>query len=144
MKEYLFSFLKYIKDIDKFVENFWQEKINNIKKWYLDQKDKSDVIISASPEFLLKPLEKKLNISVIASRVDKKTGKFLSKNCHDYEKINRYEEQFNNKIKNFYSDSIKADYPMFLYAKEAILVKKDELIKLDKKEIKKKIKKYEK
>jgi len=139
MKEHIFSFLKYIKDVDMLVNTFWNEKYKNIKKWYLDQKEESDVIISASPEFLLKPLEHKLKVTVIASIVDKKTGKFLSKNCHDYEKIKRYEKIFKKKIKEFYSDSIKADYPMFLYASKAILVKKDELIELDKKEIENKV-----
>ena len=73
---------------------------------------------------------------IIASRVDKKTGKFLSKNCHDYEKIKRYEEVSNKKIKAFYSDSIKADRAMFEYAKEAYLVTKDKVEKIDIKNIK--------
>lgn len=138
MKEHIFCFLKRIKDVDNTVTSFWKEKKKNMKKWYLDQKKESDVIISASPEFLLKPLEKEYNFHVIASIVDKNTGKFLSKNCHDYEKIKRYEEQYKNKkIKNFYSDSIKADYPMFHYAENAYLVNKDEITKLDKNQIKK-------
>ena len=124
-KERVFSFLKRIDDVDLYVEDFWKDHLKNIKKWYLDQKDKTDVIISASPEFLLKPLEKKLKVNVIASRVDKKTGKFLSKNCHDYDKSKRYEELYNKKIKAFYSDSIKADRAMLEYAKEAYLVTKD-------------------
>ena len=61
-KERVFSFLKRIDDIDTYVDDFWKSHYKNIKKWYLDQKEKTDVIISASPEFLLKPLEKKLNI----------------------------------------------------------------------------------
>ena len=88
-------------------------------------------IISASPEFLLKPLEKKLNVSIIATKVDKKTGAFLSKNCHDYEKINRYEEKYKKKIKAFYSDSIRADRAMLEYAEEAYLVTKDKVEKID-------------
>lgn len=129
MKEHIFSFLKYLKDVDKLVEDFWQEKEKNIKKWYLEQKKDTDVIISASPEFLLKPLEKKLNVKVIATKVDKKTGKFLSKNCHDYEKITRYEEQYDKKIKEFYSDSIKADKAMLEYAKEGYVVKGNTITK---------------
>ena len=135
-KEYVFSFLKRIDDIDTYIKDFWEENYKKIKPWYLEQKDKSDVIISASPEFLLKPLEKKLKVMIIASRVDKKTGKFLSKNCHDYEKIKRYEEVSNKKIKAFYSDSIKADRAMFEYAKEAYLVTKDKVEKIDIKNIK--------
>ena len=126
-----FCFLKYFKNIDKLVDEFWKIKEKNIKKWYLDKKKKSDVIISASPEFLLKPLEKEYNFKVIATKVDKKTGKFISKNCHDYEKIKRYEEKYKKKIKAFYSDSIKADRAMLEYAKKAYLVTKDKVEEID-------------
>ena len=86
--------------------------------------------------FLLKLLEKKLNVKIIGSKVDKKTGKFDGKNCHDYEKIVRYEKELNkkNNIKRFYSDSIKADKPMFEYAEEAYLVKGNEIKKINIKE----------
>ena len=132
MKEHIFSFLKYLKDIDKMIEDFWKEKEKNIKKWYLDQHKDTDVIISASPEFLLKPLEKKYKFKVIATKVDKKTGKFLSKNCHDYEKIKRYEELYDKKVKEFYSDSIKADKAMLEYAKTGYVVKENEITKYEK------------
>lgn len=133
MKEKIFSFLKLLKDVDKDIEKFWDKKYKNIKSWYFDQKENTDVIISASPEFLLKPLEKKLNVKVIATKTNKKTGKFESKNCHDYEKISRYETEMKKKknIKKFYSDSIKADYAMLEYAEEAYLVKKNNITKLD-------------
>ena len=129
MKELFYSYLKQMKNIDSVIDEFWKEKEKNIKQWYLDQKTPTDVIISASPEFLLKPLEKKLNVTIIASIVDKKTGKYGSKNCHDYEKIKRYEEQFKDKIKEFYSDSIKADKAMLEYAEVGYVVHKNEIVK---------------
>ena len=133
MKERIFSFLKHLKDTDLYVEEFWKDHKKKIKPWYLKQKQKSDIIISASPEFLLKPLEEELKVSVIASKVDKTTGKFDGKNCHDYEKIKRFEELYpEKKIKAFYTDSIKADYAMLEYAKEAYLVKKERIIPLKK------------
>ena len=142
-KEYVFSFLKYIDNVDEYVKEFWDKNYKNIKSWYFDQQEKTDVIISASPEFLLKPLEKKLKVKIIGSKVDKKTGKFDGKNCHDYEKISRYEKELKkkNKIKRFYSDSIKADGAMFAYAEEAYLVTKNKITKLDKNEIDSKYKK---
>ncbi len=132
-KEHVFSFLKELDNVDEYVKEFWELNYKNIKSWYFDQQEKTDVIISASPEFLLKPLEKKLKVKIIGSIVDKKTGKFEGKNCHDYEKISRYEKELKkkNNIKRFYSDSIKADRPMFEYAEEAYLVKKNDIIKLN-------------
>ena len=70
-------------------------------------------------------------VKVIASKVDKKTGKFLLKNCHDYEKVRRLDEAYpNTKIDKFYSDSY-ADKPLMDIANQAFLVKKNELIKID-------------
>jgi len=123
MKERIFSYLKRIDNIDDYINDFWKTHKKNIKKWYLDQQEKTDVIISASPEFLLKPLEKEMNFKVIATIVNKKTGHFDSINCHDYEKIKRYEEQYSKKIKKFYTDSIKADKAMLEYAQEGYVVK---------------------
>ena len=139
-KEYVFSFLKHIDNVDQYVEEFWKENYKKIKSWYFDQQEKTDVIISASPEFLLKPLEKQLKVKIIGSKVDKKTGKFDGKNCHDYEKIVRYEKEMKkkNNIKRFYSDSIKADGPMFEYAEEAYLVKGYNITKINIKDYEKK------
>ena len=129
-KERVFSFLKRIDKVDEYVDEFWEKNIKKIKTLYMERKKTTDIIISASPEFLLKPLEEKLKFKVIATIVDKKSGKFLSKNCHDFEKIKRYEEYTTKKVKAFYSDSIKADKPMLKYAKEAYLVKKNDVIRL--------------
>lgn len=134
MKERIFSFLKMIKNIDEYIEDFWIKHKKNIKEWYLKQKKKTDVIISASPEFLLKPLEKELGVErIIATKVNKYTGKFESRNCHDYQKIKRYEAEMRRKndIKRFYSDSIKSDKAMFEYAEKAYLVKKNKIEKID-------------
>lgn len=135
MKEKIFSFLKKIDNVDDYVYDFWDKNYIKIKPFYLKQKEKSDVIISASPEFLLKPLEKKLKIDrIIATKVNKSTGRFESKNCHDYEKINRFEELYKkNSIKKFYSDSIKADKAMLEYAEEGYVVTKDKITQYIKK-----------
>ena len=70
-------------------------------------------------------MEKKLKIKVIASKVSKKTGEFLDKNCYGEEKVRRFNEEFNNKkIANFYSDSM-SDLPLMKIAEHAYLVKKD-------------------
>ena len=130
-KEKVFSFLQEIEDVDTYIKDFWKEHEKKMKDWYQKQKKETDVIISASPEFLLKPLEKKYHFTVIATKVNKKTGLFESKNCHDVEKIRRYEEQFHKKIKEFYTDSIKADKPMLEYAKVGYVVTKDKIEKYE-------------
>ena len=122
-KSKFFSFVKKI-NVDEYVKDFWKEKINKIKPWYIENKKETDIIISASPDFLLKRIKKKLKIDrIITSEVDKKTGKFLSKNCYGKEKVERYNSEVKNKkIENFYSDSL-SDLPMMEISKNAFIVK---------------------
>lgn len=123
MKENFYRFLKSIDDIDLLIEDFWKANMSKVKKWYLDSKRDDDVIISASPEFLLKYPCKRLNISLIASRVDKKTGIYDGKNCHGKEKVLRFNAVYgDSQIDKFYSDSL-SDTPLAELAKEAYIVK---------------------
>ena len=112
-KENFYRFFKGISDIDRYVDDFWAGHFKNIKSWYLAKKRPDDLIISASPEFLLTPAIKKLGLShLIASRVDRKTGAYTGENCWGEEKVNRLKAQMPNaQIEDFYSDSL-SDTPM--------------------------------
>ena len=107
--------------------------------YYLAQKKEDDVIVSASPEFLLKPLEKHLNIHVIASKVSPTDGTPLSENCYYEEKVKRFREIYPDAlIDDFYSDSY-SDEPLAKLAKRAFIVKGEECIPWDFTQHKKKI-----
>ena len=126
MKEKFYGILTYVDDIDKHVENFWDSHEKNIMSYYTDKKDHSnDVIISASPEFLLKPISKRLKVKyLIASRVDKQTGKTTGLNCHDIEKVKRLNDVFDDYlVLETYTDSIKSDTPILMLANKQYLVK---------------------
>ena len=128
LKEKFFCFLKYFDNIDDVVKDFWSIKDKKIKKWYLEVKKTNDVIISASPEFLLKPIAKKLNVSnLIATKVNPNTGKYESKDCSREEKVNRLKEKLGSKkINNFYSDS-HSDDAMAKISKNAFYVKRNDI-----------------
>ena len=128
-KEFFFSFLNGIKNIDDEIKKFWEKNEKKIKNWYLNQKNEKDVVISASPEWLLKPITDKLEINLIATKVDKRIGKFNSLNCYGNEKVKRFKEKFpNEEIENFYSDH-HSDTPMFLISKNAWIVKGEKIEK---------------
>ena len=114
--------------IEKDVNDFWKEYIGNIKPFYLKQKKDDDVIISASPEFLLKPVCKRLKIkNLMASKVDMHSGKYSGVNCHGKEKVKRFYKAFpDGKIDNFYSDSY-SDSPLAEIAKKAFMVDGDKV-----------------
>ena len=128
-KEFFFSFLNGIKNIDDEIKKFWGKNEKKIKNWYLNQKNEKDVVISASPEWLLKPITDKLEINLIATKVDKRIGKFNSLNCYGNEKVKRFKEKFpNEEIENFYSDH-HSDTPMFLISENAWIVKGEKIEK---------------
>ncbi len=127
LKQQLFSFLKKVPDTKSLVESFWDVNNQRMASWYLLQKKSDDVIISASPDFLLRPQCEKLGVFLIATDMDPDSGKIRGENCHDREKTIRFRKQFPNAhIDSFYSDSL-SDTPMAELAGHAFLVKKDRL-----------------
>lgn len=127
LKEQLFSFLPMIENVDDTVISFWKENEKGLQNWYLRQKRDDDLIISASPEFLLRPVCDRLGVRLIATQMDKKTGKISGLNCHDSEKVRRFEEEYPGEhIECFYSDSL-SDFPMALLADRAYLVNGTEI-----------------
>lgn len=128
-KQRMLHFLTLIGDVDRAVDAFWQENLCRLKAWYPPRHRPDDVVISASPEFLIRPACAKLGIScVIGSPVDKRTGLFLGPNCHGQEKVSRFRARFpGGKIEEFYSDS-HSDDPLAALAERAFLVKGERLL----------------
>jgi len=125
-KETFYRFLRGLKDVDSMVISFWDSHMHKIKCWYKDAYAESDVVISASPEFLLAPVCERLSIgALLASRVDKKTGRYAGENCHGKEKVARYRAVYaDTPIEKFYSDS-RSDTPLAELAGESFLVAGD-------------------
>ena len=138
-KSHFFSFVTKIKDIDQEIELFWQKKEKKINTYFLEnmKEKKATYVISASPEFLLKPFLKKWkNISVIASVVDKKTGVYTGKNCKGEEKIKRLDQKVKKyEIEHFYSDSLH-DLPLANISKISYFVTHGKIEKWDTEKIK--------
>lgn len=129
-KEVLFSFLSNIDDGKRVVSEFWDEHYKNIKKFYLEKNHDNDVINSASPYFLLKPVCDKLGVKdLIASDVDLKTGKFREKNNSREVKVDKYNKKYINYIlEECYSDNPFNDKFILELANKAYVVKGEELI----------------
>ena len=127
LKEQVFSFLPQIPDIDRAVTDFWSLNEKRIGAWYLRQKRDDDLILSASPRFFLHLVCDRLGVELIATEMDKHSGKISGENCHDHEKVRRfYLRDPDGHTDNFYSDSM-SDSPMAEIADQAFLVKKHRL-----------------
>ena len=122
-KQRMFAYLRWI-DVDAEVRAFWAVNLDRIKLWYRQAQRADDVVISASPDFLVRPACQAVGIQhVLASPVDKATGDFHGPNCHGPEKVRRFREIWPDAVvENFYSDS-RSDTPMALLAQQAWLVK---------------------
>lgn len=125
LKERYFSFLKHNTQVDDLLRGFWEENFCKLKPWYLEKRDHSrDIIISASPEFLLHIPAQKIGVfKLIATKVDKETGQFLSENCYGKEKLYRFEQECpEGRIVEFFSDT-RSDSFLAVKARNAYLVK---------------------
>ena len=127
-KEIMYRFLQYIPDIDSALKDFWDTHEKNILDYYKKQMHPDDIIISASPEFLLEPICRRLGIErLIASKVDKHTGKYEGENCWGEEKVLRLYEKYGvAECDNFYSDSY-SDTPLANIADKAYIVRQNTL-----------------
>lgn len=122
LKEVIFSYLPYLDDTDAEVRSFWERNQSRIQRWYLKQKRPDDIIISASPEFLLKPICRTLGVRLICTRMDRHSGKIIGENCSGAEKVRRlYEEYPDAVIERFYSDAA-VDTPLARIAEKAYRV----------------------
>jgi phosphoserine phosphatase len=127
MKEEFFIFIRFI-PIDTMVSRFWDRHYKKIKPWYLAQKQDSDVVISASPEFLLASLVRdRLQVRLIASIIDTHTIRYVGKNCYGKEKVRRFRELYMDaEIDKFFSDNY-SDLPLAQVAKNAFFVTCDDI-----------------
>ena len=122
-KQNLFHMFVFLKDRSGTLEAFVQSHKDRIKPWYRSMQQPDDLVISASPQFLIERLCKAAGIQqVLASPVDYATGRYQGMNCHGEEKVRRFREQFENaRIGSFYSDS-RSDAPLAKLAEKAYLV----------------------
>lgn len=129
-KEKMLGYLKKLDEIDLVVQEFWEQHKKKLKKWYLEKDHSQDVVISASPEFLLEKICcEYLHVKMlIGTKASKKTGAIIGKNCYGNQKVERLNQKIQNyKIKEFYSDSL-SDEPLAKLAERSYLVQKDNLI----------------
>lgn len=126
-EKFFIAFLSRMNDADLVVQAFWETHTGKIKSWYHKQKKLTDIIISASPEFLLAPICEQLGIQLIASKVDIKTGTLLGANCRGGEKVIMFHKVFGDvSVDEFYTDTA-SDAPMAALADRAYIVKGDKI-----------------
>ncbi|MBR2811668.1 MAG: haloacid dehalogenase-like hydrolase [Solobacterium sp.] len=127
-KENLYHMFVYVDDMEKVTDEYVASHMNHIKDFYKKQQKPDDVVISASPLFLISRFCEKAGIEAYdASDVDIHTGKYTGINCHGEEKVKRFYAMYpDGRIDDFYSDSY-TDSPLASISEKAYLVKGDKI-----------------
>ena len=133
MNKYLHMLELYIAlvpNVDKRVVKFWDKNMKRIKSWYLEMRRDDDIVISASPYFLVVEACKRLGVACIATNLDTHARLHGHKHVYGKEKVTMYNTVFCDKpLLSYYSDSM-TDIPMFKLAKKGFFVKQDNIIQL--------------
>lgn len=126
LREVVFSSFGRIRDLDAEIERFWEKRADKLFPYYKENRRDDDVVISASPEFVLRPIARRAAFgTLIASDFDPHTDRYTRPRCYGKEKPKRFYEAFpEGEVECFYSDSL-SDTPMARLAKTAYIVNPD-------------------
>lgn len=101
------------------IKKFWDKYEKDVHPWF-KERERYSIVISASPDFLLEEIGKRLHFDkLISTRHSKKTGIIIGENCRGEEKIRRLYQEFEKdeiNIVDVYSDSLKHDKYIFSLA----------------------------
>jgi HAD superfamily phosphoserine phosphatase-like hydrolase len=125
------EFFRSIEDIDAGCAEFWDKNIKKIKPFYKELRREDDLIITASPDFSIAEICKRLGIdNFIASEIDLETGRIIRLNMRS-EKIVSFKEKYPDAVIDcFYTDSPKNDKPLIDLAKRAFIVKGNRIVRI--------------
>lgn len=117
-------------DIDSMVSEFWDKRMHKIKPFYKQIQKEDDLIITASPEFMMREIADRLGVkNLLATDFDIKTGE-IRKACFREGKIDCLLGAFPNvQIENFYTDSLNDEF-LFPFAKHVFMVKKNKITQI--------------
>ncbi len=117
-------------DLPGEVDRFWDANMGRIHRWYARARREDDVVISASPAFLVECAMGRLGAArVLASPMNMKTGLYEGRNCYGEEKVRAFRAAFGQdaRLDEWYSDST-SDAPMAALAGRAYLVRGERIV----------------
>ena len=122
-KEAFHGYLRRVPDAEALVERFWDKMGCRVASWVPEKLPQGGLVISASPEFLIAGLCRRLGLEYMGTRMDIRSGRITGKNCRGAEKPLRFRERYpDGVVHEFYSDSL-ADAPMAELSAQAYMAK---------------------
>lgn len=110
-------------DSRQFAKEFWDKREDKIKPFYFEIQKEDDLVISASPTFMLEEICNRIGIKhYLGTEMDLEKGTF-ERWCFRDKKIEFFREAYpDGVIDDFYTDSLHDEF-LFPYAKRVFLVK---------------------
>lgn len=129
MEKYDAEIIRIAGDINRLVKEFWNKNERKVKPFYLKMQRDDDVIISASFDFLLDEIMRRLGIkNCICSKMDLSSGR-VTQLCFRDEKVRLFKAAYPDaQIDSFYTDSMN-DLPMMRLARHSYVVKGNKIKK---------------
>lgn len=126
--ERFYTYLRDVPDVPQEVERFWDANMKHMHSWYRQTHRPDDVVLSASPTFLIRPALERLKVMhIYGSPMNAETCLYEGERCHGEGKVRYFRAAFGDaEIENFYSDS-HSDDPMAEISRKAWLVKGEKL-----------------
>lgn len=117
-------------DLSGLVDSFWNKRMHKIKPFYKEIQRDDDVIITASPYFMMEEICKRIGVkNLIATDFDIKTGEVKTA-CFREGKIDCFRSVYpDGEIDDFYTDSLNDEF-LFPLAKRVFMVKKDKITQI--------------
>ena len=114
-------------DFPALVSDFWDRNLHKIKAFYYSKRSEDDVIITASPSFMMDDIAERMNWkNLICTEFDISTGE-VKRACFRQGKVPMFLERYpDGVIDEFYTDSMNDEF-LFPYSKKVFIVKKDEI-----------------
>ncbi len=121
--KYFEEYVVTLTDLESLAVEFWDKHMDRIKPFYKEIQQEDDVVISASPEIMIKEICRRLGIkNCIGSEINKKTGQ-LGRICFREKKIEAFFDRYpNGKIDCLYTDSMH-DKPLMDISDKVYFVK---------------------
>ena len=119
-------FVALVPNVEKHVVKFWDRNMKRIQPWYLEKRRDDDIIISASPFFIVVEACRRLGVACIATNLDTH-ARLHGKHAYGQEKVSMYKNVYGDTpLASYYSDSM-TDIPMFKFAGKGYYVKNNQI-----------------
>lgn len=125
------EYLRNIPDIESDMRLFWDKHEKNIKPFYENMRREDDLIITASPDFSMREICRRLGIkNCLSSVVNLETGHIDHFNLRE-RKIAAFRAKYPDAtIENFYTDSPKNDAPLIALSEKAFVVQGEKITRV--------------